>query len=497
MSERQVSPIICWFRRDLRVKDNPALYHAAQTGIPVIPLFVVDTDLIATIPSDGAVFDFQAECLRDLSENIESLGGRLIIRSGKLFEVFSGIINETDPAAIYFNRDYEPNALKRDAAAADFFRGRGIEVKSFDDVVIHHPDEIKTAEGRPYVVFTPYSARWQKTEKRKPVGRPSRVTTPKIVSETIPGGKELGRSALITNPIARGGERLATASWHSFLNERLPGYAGARDLPHVQGTSMMSPYLRFGCISASRMYTDILDASLSGGGGVTDSAAKYASELIWREFYTAVLYHLPHTARSNYRREFDKLNWNPDEKVFRAWTEGRTGFPLVDAGMRQLNATGWMHNRVRMVVASFLTKDLLVDWRRGEEYFSTKLLDIEKASNVGGWQWSASTGVDPRPLRIFNPTLQSRRFDSDGDYIRQWVPELKRVPSKFVHEPSTMPPAMQKELGVVIGRDYPSPIVNHRDASLLFKREYAAARSNSRVRSASGGIQHETNGQDR
>lgn len=244
---------------------------------------------------------------------------------------------------------------------------------------------------------------------------------------------------------------------------------------------MMSPYLRFGCISPVRMYWDLVELARGTGNHPPVSDEKYVSELIWRKFYIHVLYHYPYTAERNFRGQFDRLNWSMDERAFEAWKEGRTCFPLVDAGMRQLNATGWMHNRVRMVVASFLTRDLFVDWRRGEEYFSTKLLDIEKASNVGGWQWSASTGVDPRPLRIFNPTLQSRRFDPEGSYIRRWVPELGKVPKKFIHEPSIMPPALQRDLGVVIGKSYPAPIVNHRDASILFKREYAAVRRNARA----------------
>ncbi len=472
-------PVICWFRRDLRVRDNPALYHAASAGLPVIPLFVVDTDLISKIPSDGAVFDFQAECLRDLSENIEALGGRLIVRSGRLLDVFAGIIRQAHPARVYFNLDYEPTAMERDLEATKFFRQHGIEVRSFDDVVIHPPAEIKTADDRPYVVFTPYSVRWQKAEKRKPLGRPSTFTTQNLPSQKIPRGRDLGRKTTITAPAVRGGERIATATWNSFRRSGLARYAEARDLPGSHGTSMMSPYLRFGCISPARIYADIMSPTSKDGNAAADSAAKFVSELIWRDFYTSVLYHLPYTAETNYRREFDNMRWNPDEEVFQAWAEGRTGFPLVDAGMRQLNATGWMHNRVRMVVASFLTKDLFVDWRRGEEYFSTKLLDIEKASNVGGWQWSASTGVDPRPLRIFNPTLQSKRFDPDGDYIRKWVPELGKVPAKFIHEPAAMPPATQSETGIVIGKDYPLPIVSHRDASLLFKREYAAAKRDS------------------
>jgi deoxyribodipyrimidine photo-lyase len=473
-------PVICWFRRDLRVHDNPALAHAASTGSPVIPVFVVDTDLIAGIPSDGAVFDFQAECLHELSKNVENLGGRLIVRRGRLREVLSGLVKETNPEAVYFNRDYEPTALERDRRTADFLQSLGIAVEAIDDVVVHPPDDIRTSEGGPYAVFTPYAMKWRKLDKPKPAGAPYRFVTPRLASDPIPGGNALGRKTLINNPALRGGETAARYRWDSFLRDGVNRYDDLRDIPSVNGTSMMSPYLRFGCISPIRMYADLRGARLDAGENGIRSMAKYVDELVWREFYTSVLYHFPFTAERNYRRMFDNFSWSLDPDTFAAWKEGRTGFPLVDAGIRQLNATGWMHNRVRMVVASFLTKDLLIDWKLGESYFETKLLDIEKASNVGGWQWAASTGVDPRPLRIFNPALQSRRFDHDGVYIKRWVPELGRVPLRFIHEPSRMTAALQKDIGVKIGKDYPSPIVDHRAAAARFKRAYMSVKRDSR-----------------
>ncbi len=473
-------PVICWFRRDLRVHDNPALCHASSSGSPVIPLFVVDTELIAGIQSDGAVFDFQAECLRDLSQSIETLGGRLIIRRGRLSEALSRLARETKAEAVYFNRDYEPTALGRDRQATDLLQSLGIEVKAFDDVVVHPPDDIRTAEGGPYTVFTPYATKWRKLDKPKAAGAPSRFDTLRLASDPIPGADALGRKTLINNPALRGGETAARNRWNSFLRDGLNKYDNLRDIPSANGTSMMSPYLRFGCISPVRMYADLRGAWLDADENGRRAMAKYVDELVWREFYTSVLYYFPFTAERNYRRMFDGFNWSFDSMTFAAWKEGRTGFPIVDAGMRQLNATGWMHNRVRMVVASFLTKDLLVDWKKGEEYFSTKLLDMEKASNVGGWQWAASTGVDPRPLRIFNPALQSRRFDPDGTYIKNWVPELRQVPSRYIHEPSRMSAVLQKELGVIIGKDYSAPVVAHRDAATSFKRAYMSVKQVSR-----------------
>ncbi|MGC8654662.1 MAG: cryptochrome/photolyase family protein [Candidatus Kryptoniota bacterium] len=473
-------PVICWFRRDLRVHDNPALYYASSSGSPVISLFVVDTALIGGIESDGAVFDFQAECIRDLSQSIEKLGGRLIVRKGGIHEILSRLVKDTNPKAVYFNRDYEPNALHRDRQITNFLERLGIAVKAFDDVVVHSPDDLRTTDGRPYTVFSPYAMKWRKLDKPKPVGEPSRFVTPQLPSDPIPGADALGRKTLIANPALRGGETAALKRWNSFLRDGVNRYDNLRDIPSANGTSMMSPYLRFGCISPVRMYADLRVAWVDADENGKRSIAKYVDELVWREFYMSVLYYFPFTAERNYRQMFDGFNWSFDSKKFAAWKEGQTGFPLVDAGMRQLSATGWMHNRVRMVVASFLTKDLFIDWKKGEEYFSTKLLDIEKASNVGGWQWAASTGVDPTPLRIFNPVLQSRRFDPDGTYIKKWVPELNKVPSKYIHEPSAMSAALQKELGVIIGKDYPTPIVNHSDAAASFKRAYMSLKQGSR-----------------
>ncbi len=473
-------PVVCWFRRDLRVEDNPALFNASAGDRPVIPLFVVDEDLVARIPSDGAAFDFQSECLHDLSDNLEKLGTGLVVRGGKLKTAFAQIIEEAKPEAVYFNRDYDPDALDRDKMITDFLESQNVGVKSFDDVVIHPPDEVTSSQGGPYTVFTPYSAKWKKLRKPAPVGKPNPVLPARLRSDPIPGAKDFGRQTTIFDRSVRGGETAAKEQWSLFLREILPGYADSRDYPARKGTSMMSAYLRFGCISPVRMYSDLRALEFEASSQERNSVEKYVGELVWREFYISALYYFPFTALRNYRRMFDGVKWPLNERLFAAWKEGRTGFPLVDAAMRQLNATGWMHNRVRMVVASFLTKDLHIDWRWGEEYFARKLIDIEKASNVGGWQWSASTGVDPAPLRIFNPVLQSRRFDEDGQYIKTWLPELGAVPARYIHQPDKMNPAFQKEIGVVIGKNYPAPVADHREAAAVFKLAYIAAKEDER-----------------
>ncbi len=475
--------MVVWFRRDMRLDDNPALYHASRTGLPILPLFIIDEDLVAKLTSDGAAFDFQAECLRDLSAGIERLGGSLKIRRGTVRDVFSQIVEEIKPGIVYFNQDYEPEAMDRDKAVSKLLRSSGIEVKSFHDVAIHGPEELKTAEGGPYSVYTPFAVKWLHLPESAPLGVPARIRTPGLTSDPIPAGKDLGRPTTITAPIVHGGETAAKERWKLFLKSSVSEYDTRRDYPGVDGTSLMSPFLRFGCISAVRMYADLRAVSLSAGTMARGAIGKFVKELIWREFYMSALYYFPFTAERNYQRAFDRLEWSRDNGMLEAWKKGLTGFPFIDAGMRQLNATGWMHNRARMAVASFLTKDLFIDWRVGAAYFGSKLLDIEAASNVGGWQWSASTGADARPMRIFNPTLQARHFDGTGEYIRRWVPELRNVPAAHIHEPGKMSGALQKDIGVIIGKDYPNQIVDHRAAAAAFKRAYALAKSEWRAQS--------------
>ena len=470
-------PIIVWFRRDLRTDDHTALAHAVKQRAPLVPLFIFDDDLLRSLPSDGAAFNFQAEALAELARKLHSLGGTLVTRHGLVPDVHRAIIREIQPRALYYNRDYEPYAMERDLRVEQIYREAGIEVHSFQDVVVHEPDEVLNGKGEPYVVFTPYANSWKKLPHPLPFGKPKPFSTPRLPHEELLGAKELGKKVGIPNPAFVGGEGEANRRWRYFLRAMIGDYARNRDLPAIDGTSKLSAYLRFGCISIRRMVEDCTDALDHASPEHQASINKFMDELIWREFYISVLYHHPRLGHSNYRREFDAMPWKSNEKFFKAWKEGRTGYPLVDAGMRQLNQTGWMHNRVRMVVASFLTKDLMHDWRSGAAYFEEKLLDIETSSNNGGWQWAASTGVDPKPLRIFNPRLQSERFDPEGEYIKRFVPELQRVPTKFVHAPHVMPPALQKELGCVIGKHYPAPIVDHSAASAEYKRVFAAIKS--------------------
>ncbi len=471
-----MKPIIVWFRRDLRVNDHAALFHASRTGAPIIPLFIFDTPHIARISSDGAFFDLQADCLAALRDGISSLGGSLIVRNGDALAVHEDLIRSVQPAALYVNRDYAPAARDREQAVIALYRAFGIETVTFKDQVLHQPEEILNGSGNPYVVFTPFANAWKKLPLAVPFGKPRPFSTPKLVQGRILSSRDLGRPRLIREPASRGGEGDAKSMWRKFLAERLPEYATGRDVPAQKGTSRMSAYLRFGAISARTLLESLRPTLEDGKNPGLPSASKFVDELIWREFYQSVLYHFPRLAQDSYRGEIDNFPWKRDSRMLHTWKQGRTGFPLVDAGMRELNRTGWMHNRVRMVVASFLTKDLHHHWREGAEYFEEKLLDIETASNAGGWQWSAGAGVDPKPLRIFNPTLQAQRFDPEGKYIRANIPELSKVPNRFIHSPHVMPPALQKEVGCIIGKDYPFPIVDHLVAAADFRASLATLR---------------------
>lgn len=472
-------PTVAWLRRDLRLRDNPVLFHAAAEGRPVLVVFIYDPQLIDRLPSDGAAFDFQAQCLTDLSQSLSERGVKLVILQGPAVDVHRRLIEKLKPASLHFGSDYVPGALLRDAAVTALYQQAGAKVHAHKEHVVHGGEEVLTS-GRPYTVFTPYSRAWHKQPHPKPLGEPeafqSLQSVPGLEAVGVLGARELGRTKLIPHPAFQGGERAALQRWHEFLKKGLASYATDRDVPAIDGTSRMSPYLRFGCISVVRLLHDCQHWQQSAEAAGRDSAAKYIDELVWREFYQAVLYHFPRLLKDNFRAMFNAMPWSSDSALLEAWQQGVTGYPMVDAGMRQLNTIGWMHNRVRMVTASFLTKHLMHHWRAGEAWFGQKLIDGELGSNNGGWQWAAGTGVDQRPLRIFNPTLQAERYDPQGDYIRQWVPELSRVPGKHIHWPHGMTLAQQHEAGCVLGRDYPHPIVEHAQAVSRYKAEYAKLR---------------------
>jgi deoxyribodipyrimidine photo-lyase len=388
------------------------------------------------------------------------------VRRGDPAAVLSQLARELGAQALYFNKDYTPAARARDARVTTALAQQGVRVAAFKDQVVFEEREILTGAGSPYTVFTPYKRAWLARPRPLPLPSPTIALQPvHAQSLPLPTLAELGIAAN-TQDLPRGGEAEAQHMLDEWIaSKRAAAYADQRDLPAVEGTSRLSPHLRFGTISPRLCVAAAEDAARDAGD--RSGFDVWISELIWREFYQQVLANFPHSARSAFQKKYDDVRWGSgdaelDYERFEAWCAGRTGFPIVDAAMRQLRATSWMHNRARMIVSSFFTKDLLLDWRRGERYFMQQLVDGDPASNVGGWQWSASTGTDAQPyFRVFNPRLQSERFDPDGAYIRRWVPELAHVRGKFVHAPHEMTPLEQRAAGCVIGEDYPAQIVDH------------------------------------
>lgn len=465
--------VIHWFRRDLRLTDNTALSAAARdSGGQVIPVFIFDDRLLKGRAVAPARVQFMLDSLRELDAELRKQGSRLIVRRGRPEQVLGDLARETGAEAVYFNRDYTPLARRRDRRVAEAMESAGVRVASFKDLVIFEEDELLTGSGKPYTVFTPYKKAWLSRMAASGVesgGKPAldaRSLVSALPSLDLPLAADLGFA--LTQAVPKGGASEAERLLRRFIADgHIHRYDAQRDLPALEGTSRLSPHLRFGTISPRRCLQAALAAKREAEVREHRGFDAWIGELIWREFYAQLLYHFPHADNRNFKREYDALTWGSgsatrDQERFAAWCEGRTGYPIVDAAMRQLNQTAWTHNRARMIVASFLTKDLLLDWRWGEQYFMQKLVDGDPASNNGGWQWAASTGTDAQPyFRVFNPTLQGERFDPKGEYVRRWVPELSRVPVEFIHQPGKMTPMMQLQTNCVVGSNYPRPIVDH------------------------------------
>ncbi|MCC7216470.1 MAG: deoxyribodipyrimidine photo-lyase [Burkholderiales bacterium] len=471
---------LVWFRRDLRDFDHAALCRALGEARQVYCAFVYDRAILAALPSpaDRRV-EFIHASVRELADALAARGGALVVRHGLAREEIGRLADELGVDAVYANRDYEPAARERDAAVAADLAGRGIAWHACKDQVIFEADEILTQAGRPFSVFTPYRNAWLRAltpaDLRSHVPPPSCGTLarpPRGVAAGLPSLAALGFETTNLRELRVATGMAGGAALFADFRDRIDAYRDARDFPAVKGPSYLSVHLRFGTVSIRELAAYAHARSLEPGG---EGAATWLSELVWREFYAQILWHHPHVVRSSFRPEYADLAFPNDRTLFDAWCRGATGYPIVDAAMRQLNSTGYMHNRLRMIAASFLVKDLLVDWRWGERYFAEKLIDFDLASNNGGWQWAASTGCDAQPyFRIFNPVAQSQRFDADGRFIRRYVPELSPLSAAEIHAPWQVPPAIQQAKGVVVGRDYPAPVVDHaaaRQAALaLFRR---------------------------
>jgi deoxyribodipyrimidine photo-lyase len=424
---------IVWFRRDLRVHDNPSLRAALDSGERVVPFFCLDDRLLHGRHSSGPRTQFLLECLEDLDRSLRERGSGLVVRRGRPEEELARLAREVDARSVHFAGDVSPFARRRARRIAldgvELHRHAGL-------TVLHEP-------LRAYKVFTPYHRAWLDAPRRDVLQAPRSLPAPGVRTGRIPSLSELGLEQEVAEP-PPGGESEARARLARFARTRY-------DQDTLDRSSRLSPYLHFGCLSPREAEERVHDEA-------------FRRQLCWRDFYHQVLEHFPRNARSEFQDRYrGAIRWSHAKRPFEAWAEGRTGYPLVDAGMRQLRREGWMHNRARLVVGSFLTKDLGIDWRWGERHFMRWLVDGDEANNNGNWQWIASVGVDPQPAfrRIYNPARHQERYDPDGTYVRRHVPELKAVPDEYLAEPWTMPAEVQERVGCVIGRDYPAPIVDH------------------------------------
>ena len=450
-----------WIRRDLRLNDNPALYNALAQGSPVLPVFILDPRLLAQPAQNRQRFLFSG--LRQLDEELRQRGSRLLIRRGLPEEVLPALVAESRASAVFAEEDYTPFAGRRDARLA-----KEIPLKLVVGVTVHHPSAVIKADGSPYTVFTPFSKAWKALPVSRPLPAiPTRFpAAPVLTGEILPETEE--------NPYFSAGEAQAERRLMDFLNSGVFSYADDRNRLDLEGTSRLSPYLRFGMISARRAAALTMEQILQAPNPVARKGAEtFLNELIWREFYNAILYHFPHVLESAFNPALRNIPWRNASDELHAWQQGLTGIPVVDACMRQLLEMGWMHNRGRMITASFLVKDLLINWQEGEAWFMRHLVDGDPAANNGGWQWTAGVGTDAAPyFRIFNPILQSKKFDPHGRFIRRWLPELQRVPDEYLHEPWLMPAEMQRKTGFKPGRDYPLPLVDHAQVKERTLRAY-------------------------
>jgi deoxyribodipyrimidine photo-lyase len=455
---------IIWFTRDLRLHDHPALRAALERCQRVVAVFCLDDRLLGGRHASGPRTQFMLECLAELRESVD---GRLVMRHGAPERELVGLAQEVGASEVHFSADSGPFARRRITRVCRALKAAGVEpcphpgVHALDDLTA-----LKTQKGKPYTVFSPFYRSWLEMPRREVLGRPRSLPAlpPGLPKGQIPTLAELGMEQEVDEPMP-GGEVAARERLSRFVEDGVREYTDNHDALGRDKSSRLSPYLHFGCISPRE-----IEQRLPQGA----AADAFRRQLCWRDFYHHVLRHFPDNAHCEFQERYrGEISWNDDERLFGAWCDGQTGYPLVDAGMRQLRREGFMHNRARLVVGSFLTKDLGIDWRAGERWFMRLLLDGDQANNNGNWQWIASVGVDPQPFfrRIYNPARHMERFDPAGDYVRRYVPELRPVPDRYLREPWTMPQGVQRACGCSIGRDYPAPIVNHREArEEAFKR---------------------------
>ena len=477
MSDTIAPLVLFWHRRDLRLSDNLGLHAAFQQSPKVIGVFCLDPYLLNAEDIAPARVSYMLGCLRKLEASYRTLGSRLLVLQGNPRSTLPALAQTLGATAVYWNRDVEPYARQRDRDVAAELRDRRIEIEAGWDQLMHTPGAIRTStiDSKPYTVFTPFRKNWSRQPKPDPVPAPEMAID--LTPEEQAKAEQFGAIAVPSDAVLgiewdggfpiEPGETAARARLHEFQSAALFKYDVDRNLPCLAGTSGLSPALKFGAIGIREVWQITCRAAkvCEGDIAASDGVRTWQDELIWREFYQTVMYFFPELAKGSYRSMWRDFPWENDPRKFQAWCQGRTGYPIVDAAMRQLTQTGWMHNRCRMIVASFLTKDLCIDWRWGERYFMQHLVDGDLSANNGGWQWSASSGMDPKPLRIFNPTTQGKNFDPDAVYIRRWLPEIRTLETKRIHGGGLTPLEAQSY-------GYVTPIVDHSVQQQRFKDLY-------------------------
>jgi deoxyribodipyrimidine photo-lyase len=462
------SPVIVWFRNDLRIEDNLALLAAAESGKAVIPLYILEDGFPNDAQLGSAQLCWLHHSLVELSKKLRELGALLVLRRGDPLAVLKKIVSETGAETVLWNRRYVPSRMQMDADIKQALRGDGVTVESFAGHILHEPTRLKTGSGGAYRVYSPFWRAFSDDfNPRPPAPAPNHLEgyDEEIRSEDLGDWELLPANPDWAKGIAREwtpGEAGAKERLDQFLSDGIDGYTENRDIPGIASTSKLSPHLAFGEITPFQIWRAAHD------GRCTISSAdrvKFLKELGWREFSYHLIVNFPEMRTENFNDDFDAFPWNEDDECLMAWQRGQTGYPIVDAGMRELWETGWMHNRVRMIVGSFLVKHLLIDWRHGERWFSDTLVDHDPASNIASWQWIAGSGADAAPyFRIFNPILQGEKFDPGGAYVRRFVPELKDLPDKFLHKPWEAPASVLEAAEVKLGETYPRPVVEHQKA---------------------------------
>lgn len=443
---------VFWFRRDLRVTDNMGLQACIKAGLPCALLLILDQDILSQPSLSKRRVSFFLSAVKQLSEKIKRIGAELHILKGTPIEVFTELRQKNNINAVYFNEDYEPYAVKRDQQVEACLNEGNVSVHRYKDVVLTDYRDILKKDGSPYQVFTPYYKKWQFMPKERSIHIGS-FKTASLISDQMENFEPSESFAIESDDVMT-----------TFFKRKIGQYSDQRDYPAMDQTSHFSKYLRFGIFSIREIYhkAELVLNEENSTENERQNVSGFIRQLAWRDFYFQLLHHHPEVVDHAFKKKYDGIKWENNKDHFSKWCEGKTGFPFVDAGMRQLNTEGWMHNRLRMITASFLVKDLLIDWRWGAEYFQEKLLDHDLALNNGGWQWCASTGTDAQPyFRIFNPFSQSEKFDPEGHFIRKYVPELRNVQGKHIHRPFRMSDKEQHHCGCVIGKDYPHPIIDH------------------------------------